>query len=160
MRVFFTRLLHRAARILAILFVVASIVSGPAAIAAATPALEVTQPATESPLLIAAAETEYEVKMGSDNGMLAFVPKSLIIAPGDTVDWVINKVPPHNVVFDTAPMAAAQKDVVKDFPKPKLMIAAGDTYSITFPADTPPGRYPYYCTPHRGAGMVGEIVVQ
>lgn len=159
MRVFFARLMNRAARMLAMLLVVTSVVAGPAAIATATPAPDVIQPVTDA-VLIAAVETEHEVKMGSDNGMLAFVPKSLTISPGDTVDWVINKVPPHNVVFDTAPMDTAQKETVKDFPKPKLMIAAGDTYTITFPADAPPGRYPYYCTPHRGAGMVGEIVVQ
>lgn len=167
---------------LTILFVVACVVLGPAAIAntvqfshlpavaeassiTITIATEVAQPADQAkasePILLAAADqTEHEVKMGSDNGLLAFVPKSVTISPGDTIDWVINKAPPHNVVFDTASMDAAQKGVVTDFPKPKLMIAAGDTYSVTFPEDTPPGRYPYYCTPHRGAGMVGEIVVQ
>ena len=49
----------------------------------------------------AAAQT-YKVKLGSDKGMLAFEPKKLTIKPGDTVEWVNNKVPPHNVVFDVA----------------------------------------------------------
>jgi plastocyanin len=49
----------------------------------------------------AAAET-YTVKMGSDKGALAFQPNKLTIHPGDTIEWVNNKVPPHNVVFDGA----------------------------------------------------------
>ena len=49
----------------------------------------------------AAAET-YTVKLGSDKGMLAFEPSKLTVKPGDTIDWVNNKVPPHNVVFDAA----------------------------------------------------------
>ena len=49
----------------------------------------------------AAADT-YTVKLGSDKGMLVFDPAKLTIKPGDTVEFVNNKVPPHNVVFDAA----------------------------------------------------------
>ncbi len=56
----------------------------------------------------AAAET-YKVKLGSDKGMLAFEPAKLTVKPGDTIEWVNNKVPPHNVVFDAAKNPAKER---------------------------------------------------
>ncbi|APB35153.1 plastocyanin, partial [Gloeomargarita lithophora Alchichica-D10] len=51
---------------------------------------------------VAFAQT-YQVKMGADNGMLAFQPAKLTIKTGDTVEWLNNKLPPHNVVFAAVP---------------------------------------------------------
>lgn len=39
----------------------------------------------------------------------------------------------------------------------RQMNASGQTYEVRF--DTP-GRYRYYCEPHRAFGMTGEVVVQ
>lgn len=105
------------------------------------------------------AET-YIVKMGSDTGQLVYVPDNLIIHPGDTVKWVMNKVPPHNVVFDESKIPGADKAVAKSLSHTKLVFSPGDSYSSTFPEDIEPGIYPYYCQPHRGAGMAGKIVVE
>jgi plastocyanin len=95
----------------------------------------------------AAAET-YTVKMGADSGMLAFEPSTLTIKAGDTVKWVNNKLPPHNIMFEGA---AANKS------HDQLMFSPGESYEATFDA---PGTYSYYCSPHRGAGMAGKIVVE
>jgi plastocyanin len=95
----------------------------------------------------AAAET-YTVKMGADSGMLAFEPSTLTIKAGDTVKWVNNKLPPHNIMFEGA---AANKS------HDQLMFSPGESYEATFDA---PGTYNYYCSPHRGAGMAGKIVVE
>lgn len=95
----------------------------------------------------AAAET-YTVKMGADNGMLAFDPPNLTIKAGDTVKWQNNKLPPHNIVFEGS---AADKS------HEQLLFSPGETYEVTFDQ---PGTYSYYCAPHRGAGMAGKIVVQ
>ncbi|NJO77422.1 MAG: plastocyanin [Cyanobacteria bacterium RM1_2_2] len=95
----------------------------------------------------AAAET-VTVKMGADNGMLAFEPSTVTIKAGDTVKWVNNKLPPHNVMFEGA---AANKS------HDQLMFSPGESYEATFET---PGTYSYYCSPHRGAGMAGKIVVQ
>jgi len=92
-----------------------------------------------------------EVKMGADNGMLAFQPAKVTIKAGDTVKWVNNKLSPHNVVFDSS---------VKDADKLShkgLAFSAGESFEVTF---TEPGEYPYYCEPHRGAGMNGTIIVE
>ncbi|NET32431.1 MAG: plastocyanin [Cyanothece sp. SIO1E1] len=87
------------------------------------------------------------VKMGSDSGMLMFEPATVTISAGDTVQWVNNKMSPHNVVFDSNDKAS-HKD---------LVFAPGDSYESTFDS---PGTYEYYCEPHRGAGMVGKVIVQ
>jgi plastocyanin len=95
----------------------------------------------------AAAET-YTVKMGADSGMLAFDPSTVTIKAGDTVKWSNNKLPPHNIMFEGD---AANKS------HDQLMFSPGESYEVTF--DTP-GTYSYYCSPHRGAGMAGKVIVQ
>lgn len=99
------------------------------------------------------------IKMGADNGMLAFEPSKVTVKPGDTVKWVINKVPPHNVVFDTATIPGGDKALATSLSHKKLEMAPGSSFEITIPADAPAGDYSYYCEPHRGAGMVGKITV-
>ncbi|MFW9258183.1 plastocyanin [Nostoc sp. KVJ20] len=107
----------------------------------------------------ASAET-YQVKLGSDKGMLAFEPKKLSIKPGDTIEWVNNKVPPHNVVFDSAKNPAKSADLAKSLSHKKMLMSPGQKETTTFPADAAPGDYTFYCEPHRGAGMVGTITVE
>ncbi|GAB1543206.1 hypothetical protein NUACC21_58800 [Scytonema sp. NUACC21] len=107
----------------------------------------------------AAADT-YTVKLGSDKGMLAFEPSKLTVKPGDTIKWVNNKVPPHNVVFDAAKNPAKSADLAKSLSHKKLLMNPGQDYETTFPADAAPGEYTFYCEPHRGAGMVGKVTVQ
>ena len=90
----------------------------------------------------ASAET-YTIKLGTDRGLLKFEPSKLTIKPGDTIKWVNNKVPPHNIVFDPV----------------KLLLNSRQSVTTTFPADAPAGDYTFYCAPHRGAGMAGKITV-
>ncbi len=102
---------------------------------------------------VPAAAADTTVKMGADNGMLAFVPNKVEISAGDSVTWVNNKLAPHNVVFEKAPAGAD----AASFNHKQLAFSPGESFSATF--DTP-GEYTYYCEPHRGAGMVGSIVVK
>lgn len=107
----------------------------------------------------AQAET-YPVKMGSDNGQLIFVPEKLEIQPGDTVKWVMNKVPPHNVIFEGDRIPTSDKALAQQISHQKLLFKPGDSYQTTFSKDMPSGIYPYYCQPHRAAGMAGQIIVK
>lgn len=107
-----------------------------------------------------ASAESYKVKLGSDKGMLMFDPPKLNIKPGDTVEWVNNKVPPHNVVFDPANNPTKSASLAKGFSHKQLLMTPGQEVKTTFPEDTPPGSYSYYCEPHRGAGMVGIITVE
>lgn len=95
-----------------------------------------------------ASANTVEVKMGADNGMLAFEPSKVSIKAGDTVKWVNNKLPPHNVVFEGAAASKSHKG---------LVFSPGESFDVTFDE---PGTYSYYCEPHRGAGMQGTIVVE
>lgn len=104
----------------------------------------------------AAAET-YSVKMGTDSSMLAFEPKKVSVKPGDTVKFVNNKLPPHNMVFEKAKSASAE--VADQLSHKALVYKPGEEFEITFTDDMPAGVYQYYCEPHRGAGMVGQIVL-
>ncbi|HIK03407.1 MAG TPA: plastocyanin [Trichormus sp. M33_DOE_039] len=107
----------------------------------------------------AAAET-HTIKLGTDKGMLAFEPAKLTIKAGDTVEWLNNKVPPHNVVFDAALNPAKSADLAKGLSHKSLMMSPGQKETTVFPADAPAGEYTFYCEPHRGAGMVGKIIVE
>merc|ERR1711937_652680 len=96
-----------------------------------------------------------DVKLGSDGGQLVFVPDEVTIKAGESVTWVGNKGMPHNVVFDEdevpsgADLAALNhEDMVND-----------EGQKVTSKFDKP-GTYPYYCEPHRGAGMNGTVIVK
>ncbi|MBD2316815.1 plastocyanin [Pseudanabaena sp. FACHB-1050] len=87
------------------------------------------------------------VKMGSDGGQLVFDPKVVTIKVGDTVKWVNNKAFPHNIVFDGHEELSHKKLAQK--PKAELESTFNEA-----------GEFAYYCSPHRGAGMAGKVVVQ
>ncbi|MGG6297385.1 plastocyanin [Leptolyngbya sp. AN02str] len=107
----------------------------------------------------AAAET-FTVKMGADSGMLMFEPANITIHSGDTVKWVNNKLPPHNIIFDDKTIPAGGKEMADKLSHDQLMFSPGESYEVTFGSDMSAGTYTYYCAPHRGAGMVGKITVE
>ncbi|MDR9402141.1 MAG: plastocyanin [Halothece sp. Uz-M2-17] len=107
----------------------------------------------------AQAET-YQVKMGADSGQLKYVPEKLTVKPGDSVEFVMNKLAPHNVVFDPSDVPSGAKSLASSLSANKLLFSPGQSYTVTFPEDAPKGEYGYYCQPHRGAGMNGKIIVE
>lgn len=104
----------------------------------------------------ASAET-YTVKMGTNKG-LVFEPKVVSVKPGDVVKWEVGVLPPHNVVFDVSKIPGGSKDLA-DKMSHKGLESAGKSFELTIPADAPAGEYSYFCLPHRGAGMVGKVVI-
>lgn len=104
----------------------------------------------------ASAET-FSVKMGADSGQLKFEPDTITIHQGDTVEWLNNKVFPHNIVFDKVPGGDAA--LASQLSHKKLATRPQELVETSF-SDVPAGEYSYYCTPHRGAGMVGKIIVE
>jgi plastocyanin len=88
-----------------------------------------------------------DVKLGTDQGMLAFEPSTVTVATGDTVRFVNNKLAPHNAVFEGH----------EELSHTDLAFTPGESWEETF---TEPGTYTYWCEPHRGAGMVGKVIVQ
>ena len=88
-----------------------------------------------------------EVKLGTDAGMLAFEPATVTIKAGDTVKFVNNKLAPHNAVFDGH----------DEYSHGDLAFNPGESWEETF---SEAGTFDYYCEPHRGAGMVGKVIVE
>ena len=86
-----------------------------------------------------------EIQMGA-GGMLVFEPCELTINVGDTVTFVNNELPPHNVIF-------ADHD---ELSHGDLAFVAGESFDVTFEQ---PGDYAFQCDPHAGAGMKGVIHV-
>ncbi|MDP6322052.1 MAG: plastocyanin [Prochlorococcus sp.] len=88
-----------------------------------------------------------EVKLGSDSGMLAFEPSNIKIKAGDKIKFVNNNLAPHNAVFEGH----------DELSHTDLAFAPGESWEETFSTE---GNYDFYCEPHRGAGMVGTVVVE
>jgi len=97
-------------------------------------------------LFIALPISAAEVVMGA-GANLVFDPAEITINAGDTVRFVNEALPPHNVIV---------KDVT-GLSHEELAFAAGDSFEITFP-DT--GDFNYVCGPHEGAGMKGVVHVK
>ena len=94
-----------------------------------------------------ASAATVEVKLGADSGMLAFEPSSVTIKAGDTVKFVNNKMAPHNAVFEGH----------DEYSHGDLAFNPGESWEETF---SEAGTYDFYCEPHRGAGMVGKVIVE
>ena len=82
------------------------------------------------------------------NGNLVFNPSEATINSGESITFVNNDLPPHNIVFVNGH---------EDLNRPDLNFVKGDTVDITF---SEPGEYEYQCEPHAGAGMKGVIHVK
>ena len=71
-------------------------------------------------------------------------PAALTVSVGTTLTWRLMGSQTHNVIaYDGS------------FRSPDL--GPGNSYSYTF---TKPGRFPYFCAPHYGDGMTGEVIVR
>ena len=96
-----------------------------------------------------------DIKLGSDNGSLAFEPAAVTIKAGESVTFKNNAGFPHNIVFDED---AVPEGVKADaLSHEDYLNAPGETYTVKL---TTPGEYGFYCEPHQGAGMAGKITVQ
>ena len=87
-----------------------------------------------------------DVTMGS-NGNLIFDPSDITIHAGDTVHFVNEMLPPHNIIVDGR----------VDLSRESLMFTPGQSQDIIF---TDAGDYEFFCGPHQGAGMTGTIHVK
>ncbi len=86
----------------------------------------------------ATSGSEIEVIMANR----AYDPDTVTIKVGDTVTWINEDAPRHDVVADNGEFKSDLFD-------------KGQSFSFTF---TTVGTYPYHCTIH--PGMTGTIIVQ
>ena len=97
-------------------------------------------------MTLAASAYAAEIQMGY-NGNLVFEPNEVTVDAGETVTFVNNALPPHNIIVDGR----------ADLSRESLMFSPGETQEIVF-ADT--GDFNFKCAPHEGAGMKGVIHVK
>ena len=87
-----------------------------------------------------------DVSMGA-NGNLAFAPNEITISAGDTVHFINESLPPHNIIVEARP----------DLSREALLFAPGESQDVVF-ADA--GDYNFFCGPHQSAGMTGVVHVK
>ena len=97
-------------------------------------------------IFFAAPAWAVDVQMGYD-GNLIFEPADVTISAGETVHFVNNMLPPHNVIVEDRP----------DLTHESLAMLPGEEFDITF---NDPGDYTYWCAPHRSAGMIVTVHVE
>ena len=97
-------------------------------------------------MTLAAKAYAVDIQMGYE-GNLVFEPSEVTVNAGDTVTFVNNALPPHNIIVDGR----------ADLSRESLMFSPGETQEIVF-ADA--GDFNFKCAPHEGAGMKGMIHVQ
>ena len=97
-------------------------------------------------LFLALPAWAVDVTMGS-NGNLVFSPNDITISAGDTVHFINEALPPHNIIVEGR----------ADLSRESLLFAPGESQDVLF-ADV--GDYNFFCGPHQGAGMTGVIHVQ
>jgi len=96
-------------------------------------------------ILFAAPVWAVDVQMGS-NGNLIFDPAEVTISAGESVHFMNNMLPPHNVIVENHP----------ELNHEALAMLPGEEFDVTFPEA---GDYTYWCAPHKGAGMIGTVHV-
>ena len=79
--------------------------------------------------------------------VIVFEPAEVTISVGESVHFVNNMLPPHNVIVEDHP----------DLGHEALAMMPGEEFDVAFPEA---GDYTYWCGPHKGAGMIGTVHVE
>jgi len=107
----------------------------------------------------------HEVKMMGDGTGYRFQPRTIRARPGDGIKFVMHSLPPHNIVFDSTAIPADQRaQLYANMRSPAewsspMLFDEDATWELSF-GNLKPGKYPFFCNPHLGAGMTGEIVIR
>jgi len=88
---------------------------------------------------------------------LAFQPDAVRIKAGETVEWRNRSLFTHTVTDDQARAKdAADAQLPEGAPSFSAQVGPGEIYRHIF---TVPGTYRYFCMPHEGRGMHGQVIV-
>ena len=124
--------------------------SVPAATSSSTPTAIPTTAATTIPATTTAASTAQNASPTVASGTVTiemaehfYSPSLITVKVGTTVVWKVVGVQSHDVH-------------ARDGSFNSPLLAPGNTFTFTF---TKAGKFPYYCAPHEGDGMFGEVDV-
>ncbi len=103
-----------------------------------------------------AAAAETVVEMTAD---LRFVPQTVTIQAGETVEWRNASPMAHTVTADPAKAGDPAHVALPEGAQPfdSGFVQPGGSYRHRFEV---PGTYRYFCIPHEAAGMVGTVEVR
>jgi plastocyanin len=115
----------------------------------------------------AAAQAVHIVRLEVDvaREVYRFVPARVTARPGDILRFRVSSGSPHNITFAGEGLPAGAREAL-DAAMPgrtgelssPVLDRPGAEYRIVVPA-LAPGRYPFFCTPHRVYDMRGELIV-
>ena len=97
-------------------------------------------------LFFSAPAWAVDVQMGYE-GNLVFEPSEVTISTGESVHFINNMLPPHNVIVEDHPELGHEA----------LAMLPGEDFTVEFPES---GDYTYWCGPHKGAGMIATVHVE
>lgn len=112
--------------------------------------------ATAASALLASNAMAKEILLGSDDGQLVFVPSSFSVAAGEKLVFRNNAAYPHNVIFDEDAVPSGVDPNEISMKEDELLNAKDEVFEVTLSTK---GDYGFYCAPHQGAGMVGNLTV-
>ena len=138
---------RRAAALLITVLVSACASTAPAATTAApattAPASTTPGPSSAAPTIANASPTIASGTVTIEMAEHFYSPSLITVKVGTTVVWKVVGIQSHDVH-------------ARDGSFNSPLMAPGNTFAYTF---TKAGKFPYYCAPHEGDGMFGEIDV-
>jgi plastocyanin len=113
------------------------------------------------------AQRVHEIRLEASNGgdVYRFVPANVSARPGDVLLFRTVSGTPHSIVFESAGLSASAHEALNgamarragDLSSP-LLSPNGAEYRVVVPALSP-GRYDFFCLPHRAYDMRGTLRV-
>ena len=95
-----------------------------------------------------------------------FLPARIVAMVGDSIRFDLESGGPHNIAFNAdsipsgalGPLARNLRKPTRALTMSEMLLDPGESLVLSL-AGLPPGTYYYYCAPHYGGGMRGEIVI-
>jgi plastocyanin len=116
----------------------------------------------------ASAQATHVVRLIADAAKddYRFEPATLTVQPKDVIVFRVASGAPHSIVFEGEGLSPGIRGAINsalpgrsgELSSP-LLTAVGKDYRMEVP-QMPPGKYPFYCLPHRAYDMRGEMVVK
>jgi plastocyanin len=108
---------------------------------------------------------EVRLEANADRDVYRFVPATITARPGDVILFRTVSGTPHSIVFESAGLSAPAHEALNgamarragDLSSP-LLSPDGAEYRVVVPAISP-GRYQFFCLPHRAYDMRGTLLV-
>jgi plastocyanin len=113
---------------------------------------------TAKPTSSVTSASEPKTETVTMNDQARYLPATLTIAKGTTVEWKNTSAFPHTVTFHpgkTLRKTDAQLPAGVE-PFDSDILDPGKSFKVTF---TVPGEYAYFCIPHETVGMVAKLTV-